>query len=53
VDAIATAFALGPADTVLDPGCGTGPLTVPLAARVGTVIGMDPDFAAGWPPPLP
>jgi SAM-dependent methyltransferase len=43
VDAIAAAFDLGPADTVLDLGCGTGQLSVPLATRAGNVIGMDPE----------
>lgn len=30
-------------DAVLDLGCGTGQLAVPAAARVGAVIGMDPE----------
>ncbi|WP_240662482.1 class I SAM-dependent methyltransferase [Streptomyces sp. WAC 06738] len=30
-------------DAVLDLGCGTGQLAVPLASRVGSVIGMDPE----------
>ncbi|MFI5609637.1 class I SAM-dependent methyltransferase [Amycolatopsis sp. NPDC051903] len=41
-DAIAEAFALGEDDVVLDLGCGTGQLTVPMAARVRAVVGMDP-----------
>ncbi|AXK35220.1 class I SAM-dependent methyltransferase [Streptomyces armeniacus] len=40
---LCAAFGLGAADTVLDLGCGTGQLTVPLAARTGSVIGMDPE----------
>ncbi|QMU71021.1 class I SAM-dependent methyltransferase [Streptacidiphilus sp. P02-A3a] len=43
LDALQTAFALGGADTVLDLGCGTGQLAVPLAARVRAVVGMDPE----------
>jgi SAM-dependent methyltransferase len=43
VDVIAHAFGLGPDDIVLDLGCGTGQLTIPLAARVHAVIGMDPE----------
>lgn len=43
LDALQAEFGLGPADTVLDLGCGTGQLAVPLAARVGSVIGMDPE----------
>lgn len=43
LDALVTAFGLGSADTVVDLGCGTGQLSLPLAARVGTVIGVDPE----------
>lgn len=43
LDALQAEFALGPQDTVLDLGCGTGQLAVPLAARAGSVIGMDPE----------
>jgi SAM-dependent methyltransferase len=43
LDALQTAFALTTDDIVLDLGCGTGQLAVPLASRVGSVIGMDPE----------
>jgi len=42
LDALQAAFALGGEDTVLDLGCGTGQLALPLAARVRAVVGMDP-----------
>lgn len=40
---LAEAFALGSKGIVLDLGCGTGQLTIPLAAHSGAVIGMDPE----------
>ncbi|MFJ8828875.1 class I SAM-dependent methyltransferase [Micromonospora aurantiaca] len=43
LDALAAAFRLGADDTVVDLGCGTGQLSIPLADRVGAVIGMDPE----------
>ncbi|MEU4570191.1 class I SAM-dependent methyltransferase [Micromonospora sp. NPDC023956] len=43
LDAVVGAFGLGDGDTVVDLGCGTGQLSVPLAARVGTVLGVDPE----------
>ncbi|MEU1763057.1 class I SAM-dependent methyltransferase [Micromonospora sp. NPDC005223] len=43
LDALAAAFRLGGDDTVVDLGCGTGQLSLPLADRVGAVIGMDPE----------
>ncbi|MHA4816197.1 class I SAM-dependent methyltransferase [Streptomyces aculeolatus] len=43
LDALQSAFALTAEDAVLDLGCGTGQLAVPLASRVGSVIGMDPE----------
>jgi SAM-dependent methyltransferase len=43
VDVITQAFGLGPGDLVVDLGCGTGQLSRPLANRVGTVIGVDPE----------
>ncbi|SDS72006.1 Methyltransferase domain-containing protein [Streptomyces sp. TLI_053] len=43
VDALQEAFGLGAEDVVLDLGCGTGQLALPLAGRVRSVIGMDPE----------
>jgi len=43
VDAIVEAFGLGVDDLVVDLGCGTGQLSVPLAARVRAVVGVDPE----------
>ena len=43
VDAIADAFGLGDDDVVVDLGCGTGQLSLPLAARVRAVVGLDPE----------
>ena len=43
VDAIAGAFALSARDSVVDLGCGTGQLTVPMASRVRAVLGVDPE----------
>ena len=37
------AYGLENSDTLLDIGCGTGQLTIPLALRVGHIIGIDPD----------
>lgn len=43
VDAIAEAFGLGVNDVVVDLGCGTGQLSLALAARVRAVVGVDPE----------
>jgi SAM-dependent methyltransferase len=43
VDAVTGAFGLGGGDVVVDLGCGTGQLTVPLAGRVRAVVGVDPE----------
>lgn len=43
LEALEGTFTLTPEDTVLDLGCGTGQLAVPLARRVRAVIGMDPE----------
>lgn len=41
-DDLVSAFGLTDEDTVLDLGCGTGQLTVPMADRVRHVVGVDP-----------
>ena len=43
LDALAATFELGTDDTVVDLGCGSGQLSLPLAGRVGAVVGMDPE----------
>lgn len=42
-DWLADAFRLDSQGIALDLGCGTGQLTIPLAARSHAVIGMDPE----------
>ena len=42
-DAIADAFGLSARDLVVDLGCGTGQLTLPISRRVRAVVGMDPE----------
>ncbi len=41
-DVLARTLNLTEDDIAVDLGCGTGQITVPLAGRVGAVIGMDP-----------
>jgi SAM-dependent methyltransferase len=41
--ALAAEFGLTADDAALDLGCGTGQLTLPLAGRTRSVIGMDPE----------
>jgi SAM-dependent methyltransferase len=43
IDWLADTFGLDSQAVVLDLGCGTGQLTVPVAARARVVIGMDPE----------
>jgi ubiquinone/menaquinone biosynthesis C-methylase UbiE len=43
VDGLVAEFGLGTDDVVVDLGCGGGQLTVPLARRVGSVVGVDPE----------
>jgi trans-aconitate methyltransferase len=40
---LASAFGLASDDIAIDLGCGTGQLTLPLAARVRAVAGIDPE----------
>ena len=42
VDRLADLVGVDRSSTVIDIGCGTGQLTVPLAERAGTVIAVDP-----------
>ena len=43
LDRLREYFTLTADDRVLDLGCGTGQLAIPLASRVRSVIGMDPE----------
>jgi SAM-dependent methyltransferase len=43
IDAVVGAFGLTGDDLVIDLGCGTGQLTLPLAARVRAAAGVDPE----------
>lgn len=43
IDALAGAFGLTGQDVVVDLGCGTGQLTLPMARRVRAVVGVDPE----------
>jgi SAM-dependent methyltransferase len=43
LDALAGAFGLTGQDVVVDLGCGTGQLALPMAARVRAVVGVDPE----------
>lgn len=43
VDHLMTDLQLTPDDKVLDLGCGTGQLAIPLAKRLRAVIGLDPE----------
>ncbi|MFE2753187.1 class I SAM-dependent methyltransferase [Actinosynnema sp. NPDC059335] len=42
-DALVEVFGLTADDVAVDLGCGTGQVTVPLAARVRAVVGVDPE----------
>ena len=43
LDAVVSGFGLSGDDVVVDLGCGTGQLTVPMAGRVRAVVGVDPE----------
>jgi ubiquinone/menaquinone biosynthesis C-methylase UbiE len=43
IDALVDSFALTADDVVVDLGCGTGQLALPLAERVRSVVAMDPE----------
>ena len=43
IDILADAFGLSRRDVVVDLGCGTGQLTLPIARRVRAVVGVDPE----------
>ena len=43
IDLLAGAFGLTSDDIVIDLGCGTGQLTLPIARRVHAVAGVDPE----------
>lgn len=43
IDALVAAFALTDDHLVVDLGCGTGQLALPLAERVRAVVGIDPE----------
>ena len=45
IDTLASAFSLTGSDVVIDLGCGTGQLTLPIARRVQAVAGVDPEPA--------
>ena len=43
IDILVDAFQLNHHDLVVDLGCGTGQLTLPIAAKVRGVVGVDPE----------
>ena len=45
LDHLVERFGLGESSRALDLGCGAGQIAVPLAARVGRVVGLDPSDA--------
>ena len=43
IDALVDVFGLGAQDLVVDLGCGTGQLAMPIAGQVRAVVGVDPE----------
>src|ERR1022692_1468045 len=43
IDVLADTFGLDTHDAVIDLGCGTGQLTLPVARRVRAAVGVDPE----------
>jgi SAM-dependent methyltransferase len=43
IEAVLDAFGVSAAEVVLDVGCGTGQLALPIAGRVRAVVAMDPE----------
>jgi SAM-dependent methyltransferase len=43
IDVLVDAFDLNSQDLVVDLGCGTGQLTLPIASKVRAVVGVDPE----------
>ena len=43
IDTVISAFGLTGDDVVIDLGCGTGQLSLPIASRVHAVVGVDPE----------
>jgi SAM-dependent methyltransferase len=52
IDTLIDAFSLTSDDVVIDLGCGTGQLTLPIARRVRAVAGVDPEPDMLGRPPL-
>jgi SAM-dependent methyltransferase len=47
IDELTGAFGLTGQDVVVDLGCGTGQLALPMARRVRAVVGVDPEPRPG------
>lgn len=53
VDDLVTGLSLDGTRRLLDLGCGTGQLTIPLAPHVAEAVGMDPSLRCSPRPPNP